>query len=247
MSEVLVLCYHAISPNWPATVSVTPEALERQLTSFVRRGWRGATFHDAVFNPPAARTLAVTFDDAYASVRERAFPILERLGLPGTVFVPTAFISGRERLSWPGLEHWVRTPHAAELIPMEWPELGELADAGWEIGSHTRTHPWLTRLDDEAAAEELGESRAECAQHLGRACRTIAYPFGDVDERIAAMAERAGYAAGASLSTRLEPRGPYRWPRVGIYDLDVGWRFKIKASRSSRRARASSLWPGGGR
>ncbi len=244
MSEVLVLCYHAVSPTWPATLAVTPEALERQLTSLVRRGWRGATFYDAVFDPPSPRTLAVTFDDAFASVQTLALPILERLGLPGTVFAPTAFISRRDRLSWPGIEHWQRSPHAAELIPMGWPQLGELTDRGWEIGSHTHTHPRLTRLEDDAARHELAQSRAECLQHLGQACRTIAYPYGDVDGRIAGIAERAGYAAGASLSRRLEPLGPYRWPRVGIHHMDVWWRFKLKAARPSRRARASNLWPG---
>ena len=55
----------------------------------MRRGYRGATFEDAVSAPPARRTLAVTFDDAYLSVLELGKPILDRLGLVATVFVPT--------------------------------------------------------------------------------------------------------------------------------------------------------------
>ena len=51
MSDVLVLCYHAVSPRWPADLSVTPEAFERQLQLLVGRGYRGATFHDAVTSP----------------------------------------------------------------------------------------------------------------------------------------------------------------------------------------------------
>jgi peptidoglycan/xylan/chitin deacetylase (PgdA/CDA1 family) len=63
MSDVLVLCYHAVSVRWPAELSVTPERLEEQLRLLVRRGFKGATFHQAVIAPPAPRTLAVTFDD----------------------------------------------------------------------------------------------------------------------------------------------------------------------------------------
>ena len=91
MSDVLVLCYHAVSAEWPAGLSVTPERLEAHLAGLLARGYRGATFRDAVLNPPATRTVAVTFDDAYRSVLDLAAPLLRRLGIPGTVFVPTAF------------------------------------------------------------------------------------------------------------------------------------------------------------
>lgn len=96
MTDVLVLCFHAVSPRWSADLSTTPERLETLLTWLVRRGYRGVTFRDVLLAPPAPRTLAVTFDDAYRSVAELAFPILERLGHPGTVFVPTDW-AGTER------------------------------------------------------------------------------------------------------------------------------------------------------
>ena len=40
---------------------------------------------------------------------------------------------------------WLDSPHAGELTPMSWDELGELSELGWELGSHTRTHPRLRR------------------------------------------------------------------------------------------------------
>jgi peptidoglycan/xylan/chitin deacetylase (PgdA/CDA1 family) len=107
MTDVLVLCLHAVSPRWPADLSITPERLERLLTGLVRRGYRGATFRDAVSAPTAPRTVAVTFDDAYRSVIELAFPILKQLGLPGTVFVPTDWAGAEKPMVWPGIDHWV--------------------------------------------------------------------------------------------------------------------------------------------
>ena len=62
-------------------LSVTPAAFERQLELLLRRGYQGATFHDAVTRPRAGKTVAVTFDDAYLSVLELALPILDRLGV----------------------------------------------------------------------------------------------------------------------------------------------------------------------
>jgi peptidoglycan/xylan/chitin deacetylase (PgdA/CDA1 family) len=246
VTDVLVLCYHAVSPTWPAALSVTPEAFSRQLRSLTRRGWRGATFQEAVLRPQWPRTLAVTFDDAFLSVLECAHPILSELGLPGTVFAPTSFLEQRQALSWPGIDHWSRTQSSAELQGMSWDDLARLAADGWEIGSHTRTHPRLTQLDDTALQAELVQSRQECEQRLGRPCASVAYPYGDVDARVAAHANRAGYRCGACLSSNLGPLGLHRWPRVGVYHDDLPWRFALKVNPLFRHARASRLWPAHG-
>ncbi|HWE08015.1 MAG TPA: polysaccharide deacetylase family protein [Solirubrobacteraceae bacterium] len=244
VNDVLVLCYHAISPTWTAGLSVTPEALKAQLTTLVRAGWRGATFSDAVTRTPWRRTLAVTFDDAFASVLDRAYPILTDLGLPATAFAPTAFISDdRGRLEWPGIDMWTRTGSGSELVSMSWDELRFLAAQGWEIGSHTRTHPHLTELDDETLRRELEGSRQECSAGLGAPCETLAYPYGDVDARVAEAAAAAGYAAAAALSSSLRPSGPHRWPRVGVYHDDHMLRFRLKIDRTVRRIRATRMWP----
>ncbi len=243
MTDVLVLCYHAVSPDWTADLSVTPEALERQLELLIGRGWRATTFTEAVLRPPAPRTLAVTFDDAFLSVRDLAEPILSRLGLSATVFAPTGFMSRRQPLSWPGIEQWLRTPAASELTCMDWTDLEALRERGWEIGSHTRTHPHLTALDQLALDRELSRSREECSEQLGLPCQSVAYPYGDVDPRVAESARRAGYVAGAALSSRLTPMGPFRWPRIGVYHGDVDRRFGLKMNHLMRRWRASSLWP----
>jgi peptidoglycan/xylan/chitin deacetylase (PgdA/CDA1 family) len=242
LADVLVLCYHAVSPTWPAPLSVTPERLERQLELLVRRGYQGATFEEAVFASPATRTLAVTFDDAYLSVLDLGKPILDRLGLVGTVFVPTDYPARDEPMAWPGIDHWLEGPHREELRPMSWEQLGALADGGWEIGSHTCSHPHLTEIHEAALEHELSASRLECERRLGRPCRTIAYPYGDYNERVAAAAGRAGYEAACTLPTRLHAASPLEWPRVGVYHADDERRFRLKVSSTMRRLRSSGAW-----
>jgi peptidoglycan/xylan/chitin deacetylase (PgdA/CDA1 family) len=233
----IVLCYHAVSPTWQCSLAVTPDRLERQLASLVRRGWVGATFSQMVLEPPAPRTLAVTFDDAFASVIELALPILRELELPGTVFAPTSFMGSRQRLSWPGIGQWADTPDARELTSMDWDDLGTLADNGWEVGSHTRTHPHLSQLDDDDLADELAGSRSDCSDRLGRECTSIAYPYGDVNQHVARRARDLGYRAGAGLGRSLRRSDPHREPRIGIYNVDTTWRFQLKMATPSRRMR----------
>jgi peptidoglycan/xylan/chitin deacetylase (PgdA/CDA1 family) len=240
--DVLVLCYHAVSERFPAPLSVTPEAFERQLRLLARAGYRGATFEQAV--EADGRTVAITFDDAYLSVLRLAKPLLDDVGFPATVYAPTAYLDTPERpLSWDGIEQWLGGEHERELLPMSWDQLGELAEAGWEIGSHTRTHPHLTRVDDDALRAELTDSRAEVERRLGR-CATLAYPYGDHDERVVTAAAAAGYAAAGTLPGRLPRPRPLAWPRIGIYHTDDERRFRLKVSRPMRLLRGSRLWPG---
>jgi peptidoglycan/xylan/chitin deacetylase (PgdA/CDA1 family) len=227
MRRALVLGYHAISAQWPCTLAVSPHALEQQLERVVRRGYRGVTLTELATVRQADRVVVVTFDDAYRSVLELAFPILERLGLPGTVFAPTDHMDGRP-MSWPGIDGWLHTEHRAELTGCTWDELSVLARAGWEIGSHTCTHARLPTLADDALADELGRSRQECEQRLGTPCLTIAYPYGASDARVATAARAAGYVA--TVGGRPSPGGPAHALRADIYRKDDAWRVALKTS-----------------
>src|SRR4051794_37623295 len=151
-ADSLVLCYHAVSERWPADLSITPANFEQQLALLASRGYRGATFTEAVTGSPDGKTVAVTFDDAYRSVVELGEPILARLGWPATVFAPTDFAGTERPMSWPGIDHWADGEFERELIPMSWEELDGLAGRGWEIGSHTCSQPPLTTLHPAALA-----------------------------------------------------------------------------------------------
>jgi peptidoglycan/xylan/chitin deacetylase (PgdA/CDA1 family) len=243
MGELLILCYHAVSDRFTASLSVSPRALRDQLGMLVRRGFQGATFSAALDRPRAGKTLVVTFDDAYRSVARLGFPILDELGLPATVFAPTAYIGTEVPMCWDGIDRWHETAHETELIPCSWRELEMLVDAGWEVGSHTRTHPRLPELTDAELTTELRESRRDCEQHLGVRCRSIAYPYGAVDERVADAVADAGYSFAAELPGSFRtPSESLRWPRVGLYHRDAPWRFRLKTARLTRALRATSAW-----
>jgi peptidoglycan/xylan/chitin deacetylase (PgdA/CDA1 family) len=237
VADSLALCYHALSEDWPAALSTTPARFASQLRLLKRRGYRGVTFSELVAGGEGKR-VAITFDDAYRSVGRLAKPLLDEAGYPATVFVPSDLAGGGAPAAWPGVDRWLGGPHEHELIPHSWAELRAFADEGWEIGSHTRSHPRLTTLDDERLDGELRGSRQRCEKELGRPCTSIAYPYGDYDSRVSAAAERAGYRAGATLE--LNAPEPLKWPRVGVYSIDAGWRYRLKVSPALRRLRSSS-------
>jgi peptidoglycan/xylan/chitin deacetylase (PgdA/CDA1 family) len=236
MNNSLVLAYHAVSPSWPSPLAVSPDRFREQLECLVNQGYRGASFTEVVRGELPGKVLAVTFDDGYRTVIDHALPVLSELGLPATIFVPTDYV-GRERpLCWPGIEQWVGGEHEPELRCVDWDDLRQLRAEGWEVGSHTRTHPRLTELSDKAVLAELRESREACASELGASCSSFAFPYGDVDERVRERVVEAGYTAAAMM--RLGPEDPFCWPRVGVYPIDQPWRFRLKTSQAVGRVRA---------
>jgi peptidoglycan/xylan/chitin deacetylase (PgdA/CDA1 family) len=218
--DVLVLCYHGVAPD-PLHGEVTPEALRAQLSFVAQRGYRWATFTDAV-RGESEKVAAVTFDDGIASAVEHGLPVLADLGAPGTMFLTVTM------LGWGG-----RVDDTGAV---------RLAELGWEIGSHTMTHPVLTNVDDSALRRELGESRHALERLTGAPCTAIAYPTGKVDARVVAAAEAAGYVAGAALEgASSAPPGALAWPRVGVRGDDSFRVFRLKCARAVRRARSSRL------
>jgi len=246
----LILCHHGVSESWPTEFAIDPERLEGQLRYLLRRGYRPATLTAALEHRSPGKALVVTFDDAYRSVLTRGLPILARLGVPATIFVPTAYVGSPEPMAWAGMESWVGTRFESELECMSWEELRRLRDAGWEIGSHTHTHPDLVSLGDAEIESELRRSREECEREIGRPCTALAYPFSSFDARVKRLAAATGYASGLILDSKVAiPRqtmpllaGPAADPmellRTGLYRGDGRLRFLAKTSLAARRIRA---------
>jgi peptidoglycan/xylan/chitin deacetylase (PgdA/CDA1 family) len=232
--DTLILCYHSVSESWPQQTSVTPSALAGHVATLVERGYRGATFSDAVLAPARRRTVAFTFDDAHRSVLELAYPILSAAGWPGTVFVPTDYCTALRPLDWPGLGRWRGGEWDHELMCMSWQELERLAGDGWEIGSHTCSHPRLSSLPAAEITHELEASRAEIERRLDRPCETLAYPYSDYDQRVVRAARAAGYRLAATAPTTRPAPLPLLWPRPVIAREDVGWRFRVRTSATLR-------------
>lgn len=220
MRDRLVLGYHAVSNVSASPLTVTRAALRWQVANLTRRGYVGTTFNRAVLARPSTRCLAVTFDDGESNVIEHAFPVLSELGVPGTVFVPVMPVGT------PGL--------------LGWQDLEALAEAGWEIGSHTLSHARLTDLDDRLLGDELRGSREAIEDTLGVPCRSLAYPYSAADERVRVAAARAGYTAACTTGGTLRADA-LSWPRVGVDGHDGRTLFWLKTSRVGRALRDTPL------
>ncbi|MEE8450752.1 MAG: polysaccharide deacetylase family protein [Thermoguttaceae bacterium] len=214
---VPIFCYHSIDDSG-SLLSVSPSMFRRQMAYLKERGYRtmalGRLCQDLEDNRPLPRkTVVLTFDDGYRNNYEQVMPILQEFGFTGTVFVVTGHVGGRM--------DWNKTPGVPDLQMASWEELRAMADAGLDIQAHTKTHPNLCRLTPEAAREEIGDSKEELENRLGKPVTLFAYPYGEHNSRIEQIVERLGFlGAVTAIVGRTHPGdGPQQLKRVNVTEI----------------------------
>jgi peptidoglycan/xylan/chitin deacetylase (PgdA/CDA1 family) len=108
-----------------------------------------------------------------------------------------------------------------------------------EIGGHTRTHPNLTTLSEQAQREEVAASREQLEAIIGGPVRTFSYPYGAHDEVSVRTAERAGFElaciVGGGGVTQATDR--MRLPRYPVRDLPGSvFHLQLAMWKSKRRS-----------
>lgn len=244
--RAVFLGYHSVTEDGPPYLSLRPGTFEHQLDVLRRRGFESGRRADldrlARGERLPGRRAFLTFDDGFRDTVSAALPRMAARGFAGFAFVLPGHLEGGAPLDWPEVAGEAK--RRPELMrSLDWGMAETLVEAGWEIGSHTLSHPRLTALGEEELREELLDSRRLVAARLGR-CELLAYPFGAWDERVAAAAAAAGYAFAFTLPFGQQlGAGPLSIPRVTIDDRDAGWRFRLKLSRAGRAALFSPLRP----
>jgi peptidoglycan/xylan/chitin deacetylase (PgdA/CDA1 family) len=117
--------------------------------------------------------VSLTFDDGYLSQFKTAIPLLKKRNLPATFYVITGNIDSTIKCAI----------------------LGNVT-ADYEIGSHTVTHPDLSKIENTEANKELFDSKIYLQKYFGRnAGLTMSYPFGVYNPAIIQMAKSMYMAA----------------------------------------------------
>jgi peptidoglycan/xylan/chitin deacetylase (PgdA/CDA1 family) len=116
-------------------------------------------------------------------------------------------------------------------------ELKELVDHGWSIGSHTLTHPMLTRLPDVEAWREIAESYEQIAELVGERPAGFAYPDGAFSGKHMQMVEGAGYDFAVTTAGRLTDGSQPRHALSRIYPQPTRSRFICLVTGVEQRLR----------
>lgn len=171
----LILTYHAVEPG-PPPLFVDPLLFEAHLEALSQAGAVVLTLSQLAGRLREGtlpeRAVALTFDDAFASVVTEAAPRLLRRGWRATVYCVAGYLG--ETNDWPTQPAAVPRRRLASAD-----QLVDLAAAGFEIGAHTLSHAPLSRLPGDVLHEEVVGCRRRLEGLVGRPVQTFACPYGD--------------------------------------------------------------------
>ena len=204
---VPILEYHAIQPPVPGAAFpqlFVPQAdFQHQMQWLKDNGFEAVTLDQAETAwyehgelPP--KPIVVSFDDGYLSQYVAAFPELQHLG-------------------WKGVINLV-----AQGSDLPDGDVKKMLDAGWELASHTITHPDLTTLDSAQLKREVAGSREILKRRFGVPVNNFCYPAGSYDNTVIAAVQAAGYVGAESEVPGMATAAhPYVLNRIEI-QLDDG-------------------------
>lgn len=197
---VRILAYHRIADERDVSC-VTPAAFEAQMRAVARMDAEPIRLDaalDLLDRPVTSRYIAVTFDDGYHDNLTAALPVLERHGIPATIFVASSIIDGTSTY------HWYRDPPRA----LAWDEIRDLVAGGLvDVQAHTRSHPRLPWVDDARAEDEIAGSKHDIEAQVGYALTSLSYPHGQYGAREVALVRAAGYRAGVTTDNGVNEGG----------------------------------------
>ena len=222
---VPILMFHAIGVGNPGTPNpslwVAPRDLRSYIRALRRAGYNGVTLQK-VWNAwhhggrLPRRPVVLSFDDGYRGHAAFAVPTLQRAGWPGVLNLKLGNLADMG-----GARAILRMIHA-----------------GWEIDSHTFTHPDLTTLSGEALRHELADSRERLRKLFGVRVSFFCYPSGRYNDAVIAAVKDAGYRA----ATTTQPG----WARPGANPFALSCARRRRDERSSaaaaRARRAPHAW-----
>lgn len=214
---VPILTYHHFGRDCTSPYCMPTAVFDRQMRYLKKKGYRVITlgklysflrYRQAI----PKKSVVIAIDDGNKSAYKIALPILRKYGYTATLFIYTDFVG-------------------VSTGAITWDQLREMKAAGFEIGSHTKSHSDLTKQREEEShaayvervKSELLDSKRLLDKNLGQNTIYLAFPYGRYNERVLAISEQVGYRLGFSVKRGGNPffADPLRLKRDQILRRDM--------------------------
>jgi peptidoglycan/xylan/chitin deacetylase (PgdA/CDA1 family) len=213
----LILTYHAIEDG-PGPLCIEPSRFREHLAVIAESGARAVTLdqlvEEAHEGSATAPTVAITFDDAFASTVDDAVPLLLERDLPATIFCVAGHLGG--------FNDFATQAHGATLLRLASAEsLAALPRQAVDVGSHGMEHRPLSGASEDIAVREIVDSRQALEEAIGTGVRWFAYPYGAGPSDGARDLVRRTYTGACTAENRAIDRSadPFALPRVDAHYL----------------------------
>jgi peptidoglycan/xylan/chitin deacetylase (PgdA/CDA1 family) len=206
MSRLTILMYHRVAAIPPDTRYpknfVAPATFRAQIEGLLEWGYEPITFHQwLAYREHAARIprrpFIVTFDDGYRDFADNAWPVLQALRVPATVFLVASKL-GRTN-------DWDADEPQTPLLDAT--SVRELEGEGVEFGGHGFSHVALARVSPNEAREEIVRCHGALVGLLRKPPEVFAYPYSNQSAKVRQLTREAGFKCAVRGKGRLN----WRW------------------------------------
>ncbi|MEM7480273.1 MAG: polysaccharide deacetylase family protein [Acidobacteriota bacterium] len=226
--------YHHVEPaplDPPTVFStsyLTPEEFDRHLALLEGWGYRTVTLAQAARGEARGKCVVLTFDDGCACFLEHAVPLLRQRSMTATLFAVSDALGGENA--------WDRAKGERRESLLDGDALRALAEEGFEIASHSRSHRPFEEFETDDFPAETAGSKADLEATIGRPVDTFCYPWGRFDGRYRQAVQAAGYRAAVSIHgvSGTDRRDPLALPRMILRPGETTFELRLKASGAYR-------------
>ena len=184
---------------------------------------------------PGERRVAVTFDDGLESFLNNALPELKQRMIPVTVFIVVQSVGKAPT--------WMAASDSATADRvMSCEQLRELPSSLVTIGSHSLTHPHLSKIPSAEAQREICDSRIQLGNMLGRDIELFSFPYGDFNAELMEHCHDAGYKRVFTTLPYLAGSDEFVSGRVSIKPTDWRLEFYLKVLGAYRWLPVAFAW-----
>ncbi|MBU1319180.1 MAG: polysaccharide deacetylase family protein [candidate division Zixibacteria bacterium] len=206
---------HEVVPR-PSLLSASEIAVSKFLTFVDEVQAEGFTFvsPEHFLSSESSSEILLTFDDGFESFYEHVYPILKAKTIPALVFTVRDY-TGKDA-AWD-----YRNSGRKHLSPEQIDEMA--ASRLVFFGSHSASHPDLTRLSEEKLAQEIKAVNLDLFE-------CFSYPFGKFNPDVIAAVKKAGYYR-AFCSLNGDPKlwgGRFAIPRIPLNRFDNRFTLRTK-------------------
>ncbi len=165
----------------------------KQMRWLKRNGYQVIALDELVGSRPfqttsQLRQVIITFDDGYEDTYQLACPILATFGFAATFFLVGDRVGKRNQWDRCGEE-------CAGAQLLNWDDAAWLVNNGFTVGSHSLTHPDLTKLSLDEAVYEIGQSKVQIESAVGCTVKSFAFPYGRQNKNLRDIVRSMGYLA----------------------------------------------------
>jgi peptidoglycan/xylan/chitin deacetylase (PgdA/CDA1 family) len=184
-----VLCYHQFGhKKGKSKIVVSEEMFDRQMAYLKNNGYNVINlkqFDDFIEyrRRPPKKSVLITIDDGWKTVKTVAYPILKKYGFTAVIFLYTDLIKSKP-----------------SSVALSWDDVREMVASGvMDAESHTVTHGDLTKMDNERIRKELSNSQNMIRSKLGVTPTFLAYPYGNFNQSVVEVMQDNAYKAGFTV------------------------------------------------